>query len=134
MILPPWLNLPPSYLHNVLKYTGFFWRLPLNIISLIRYYEVFTQLTSLNIISLIRFTNTSLAAKGALANRLQRHTAFKIQNGRQGAQTSPMGSGKVFGRSKQLSLNKSFDPSIPSMRKVDGEKKKKKKNAAFSGP
>ena len=29
--------------------------------------------------------NTSLAAKGALANRLQRRTACKIQNGRQGA-------------------------------------------------
>ena len=35
---------------------------------------------------------------------------------------------QVFGRSKQLSLNKFFDPSTPSMRKVDdGEKKKKKK-------
>ena len=34
----------------------------------------------------------------------------------------------VFGRSKQLSLNKFFDPSTPSMRKVDdGEKNKKKK-------
>ena len=29
--------------------------------------------------------NASLAAKGALANRLQRRTACKIQNGRQGA-------------------------------------------------
>ena len=35
---------------------------------------------------------------------------------------------KVFGRSKQLLLNKFFDPSTPSMRKVDdGEKKKEKK-------
>ena len=34
----------------------------------------------------------------------------------------------MFGRSKQLSLNKFFDPSTPSMRKVDdGEEKKKKK-------
>ena len=34
----------------------------------------------------------------------------------------------VFGHSKQLSLNKFFDPTTPSMRKVDnGEKKKKKK-------
>ena len=34
----------------------------------------------------------------------------------------------VFGRSKQLSLNKFFDPSTPSMRKVDdGENKKEKK-------
>ena len=34
----------------------------------------------------------------------------------------------VLGRSRQLSLNKFFDPSTPSMRKVDdGEKRKKKK-------
>ena len=39
-------------------------------------------------------TNTSLAAKGALANRLQRRTACKIQNGHQGAQKWPMGSGQ----------------------------------------
>ena len=39
--------------------------------------------------------NTSLAAKGALANRLQRHTAYKIQNGRQGAPKWQRGSGKV---------------------------------------
>ena len=32
------------------------------------------------------FENTSLAAEGALAHRLQRRTACKIQNGRQGAQ------------------------------------------------
>ena len=33
---------------------------------------------------------------------------------------------QVFGRSKQLSLNKFFDPSTPSMRKGrDGEKKTK---------
>merc|ERR1711954_14089 len=36
---------------------------------------------------------------------------------------------KVFGRSKQLSLNKFFDQSTPSMRKGrDGEKREKKKN------
>ena len=35
---------------------------------------------------------------------------------------------QVLGHSRQLSLNKIFDPSGPSMRKVDdGEKKKKKK-------
>ena len=35
---------------------------------------------------------------------------------------------QVLGRSRQLSLNKFFDPSTPSMRKVDdGEEKKKKK-------
>ena len=34
----------------------------------------------------------------------------------------------ISGRSNQLSLNNIFDPSIPSMRKVDdGEKKRKKK-------
>ena len=33
---------------------------------------------------------------------------------------------QVFGHSKQLSLNKFFDPSTPSMRKGrDGEKKKR---------
>ena len=55
--------------------------------------------------------NTSLA-KGALALRLQCCTACKIQNGRHGAPKWPMGSGKVFGHPKQLSLN-----STPSMRK-----------------
>ena len=39
--------------------------------------------------------NTSLAAQGALAHRLQRRTACKIQNGRQWAQKWPTGSGKV---------------------------------------
>ena len=39
--------------------------------------------------------NTSLAAKGALAHRLQRRTACKIQNGRQGAPKWRTGSGKV---------------------------------------
>ena len=39
--------------------------------------------------------DTSLAAKGALANRLQRRTAGKIQNGRQGAPKWQRGSGKV---------------------------------------
>ena len=35
---------------------------------------------------------------------------------------------QVFGHSKQLSLNKFFDQSTPSMRKVDdGEEKKKEK-------
>ena len=40
--------------------------------------------------------NTSLAAPGALAHRLQRRNACKIQNGRQGAQEWPTGSGKMF--------------------------------------
>ena len=45
----------------------------------------------------------------------------------------------VIGHFKQLSLNKFFDPSTPSMRKIDdGEKKKKKeekkeKNGGNSG-
>ena len=42
-----------------------------------------------------RKKNTSLAAKGALANRLQRRTTCKIQNGRQGAPKWQRGSGKV---------------------------------------
>ena len=38
----------------------------------------------------------------------------------------------VVGRSRQLSLNKFFDPSAPSMRKVDdGEKRKKRKEWRF---
>ena len=62
--------------------------------------------------------NTSLASKGALSHPLQRFTVCKIQNGRQGAAKWPTG------RYKQLSLNKFFDPSTPSMRKGrDGEKK-----------
>ena len=48
-----------------------------------------------------------------------------------------MGSGKVstpqvFGCSKQLLLNKFFDPSTPSMRKVDDGERKKKKKSVFS--
>ena len=39
--------------------------------------------------------NTSLAARGALTHRLQRRTACKIQNGRQGAPKWQTGSGKV---------------------------------------
>ena len=65
--------------------------------------------------------NTSLAAPGALAQRLERRTAC------QWAPKWPTGSG-VLGRSRQLLLNKFFDPSTPSMRKVDdGEEKRKKK-------
>ena len=48
-----------------------------------------------NIYIKITTQNTSLAAKGALAHRLQRHTACKIQNGRQGAPKWWTGSGKV---------------------------------------
>ena len=43
----------------------------------------------------IRVGNASLVAKGALAHRLQRRTACKIHNGRQGAPKWPTGSGKV---------------------------------------
>ena len=86
-------------------------------------------------------TNTSLAAKGALAHRLQRRTACKIQNGRQGAPKWRTGSGKVstpkvFGHSKQLLLNKFFDPSTPSMRKGrngGNNGKKAEKNDENSG-
>merc|ERR1712030_305998 len=41
-----------------------------------------------------RKENTSLAAPGALAHRLQRRTACTIQNGRQGPPKWPTGSGK----------------------------------------
>ena len=63
------------------------------------------------------YLNTSLAANGALAHRLQRRTACEIQNGPKIAD----GVWKcvyswVFGHSKQLSPNKFFDPSTPSMR------------------
>ena len=41
---------------------------------------------------------------------------------------------QIFGQSKQLLLNKFFDPSTPSMRKVDdGEKNRGKKNGVYSG-
>ena len=60
--------------------------------------------------------NTSLAAKGALAHRLQ--------NPKWSPGDPKMANGvwegvylQVFGRSKQLLLNKFFDPSTPSMRK-----------------
>ena len=43
----------------------------------------------------INYINTSLAAPGALAHRLQRRAACKIQNGRQWAPKWPTGSGKV---------------------------------------
>ena len=68
--------------------------------------------------------NTSLVAKGALANSLQR-----LQNPKWPPGGPKMAEGvwkgvypQVFGYSKQLSQNKFFDPSIPSMRKGrDGE-------------
>ena len=41
---------------------------------------------------------------------------------------------QVLGHSKQLLLNKFFDPSTPSMRKVDdGEKKEEENNDVYSG-
>ena len=47
-----------------------------------------------------------------------------------------MGSGKVstpkiFGHSKQLLLKKFFDPSTPSMRKVDDREKRKEKKENY---
>ena len=68
--------------------------------------------------------NTSLAAKEALANRLQRRTACKIQNGRQGAPKWQTGSGKVL-TPKFLGaplLNNSIDLAVDN-----GEQKMKKK-------
>ena len=83
--------------------------------------------------------NTSLAALGALAYRLQRRTIIhstrtsSIQNGCQGAKWPPWGSKMTvgvwkdvypwaFGHFSQFSLSKFFDPCTPSMRKGrDGE-------------
>ena len=75
--------------------------------------------------------NTSLAAPGALAHRLQHRTTCN---------TSPPAESKiadrvwkwvkplVIGPPDQLLLHQFFDPSTPSMRKVDdGEKKENKK-------
>ena len=70
--------------------------------------------------------NTSLAAPGAFAHRLQR-----LQNPKWSVRGPKMADGVypyVLGRSKQLTLNKFFDPSTPSMRKGhDGEKRGGKK-------
>ena len=58
----------------------------------------------------------------------QRRTACKIQNGHQGAPKWPSGCGKMSlplkERSKQLLLNKFFDPSTPSMREGCNREKK----------
>ena len=75
--------------------------------------------------------NTSLSAKGALAHRLQNPKwppgGPKMADGA-GKGSTPW----IFGRSRQLSINNFFDPSAPSMRKVDDrEKKKKKKKLRF---
>ena len=55
------------------------------------------------------------------------------QNGRRGLKR---GLPLDLGHSRQLSLNKFFDPSAPSMRKVDDEKKekRKKKELRFKWP
>ena len=71
--------------------------------------------------------NTSLAAPGALAHRLQNPKwppgCPKMANGVwKGVYP------EVFGRSKQLSLNKFFDPSTPSMGKGNSEGKERRKN------
>ena len=63
--------------------------------------------------------NTSLAALGALAHRLQCHIACntwppaEFQNGRQGLEISPT---QIIGPPEQLLLNEFFDFIIPSMR------------------
>ena len=64
-------------------------------------------------------SNTSLAAKGALAHRLHR-----LQNPKWPPGGPIMADGFWKGHSKQLSLNKFFDPSTPSMRKGRGGEKK----------
>ena len=84
--------------------------------------------------SLMLLLQTSLAAKGALAH------SNSLQNPKW-----PLGGPKMvdgvrksvnpqdFGRSKQLSLNKFFDPSTPSMRKGRNGEKKMEKNDVYSG-
>ena len=71
-----------------------------------------------------------------LGRSLTTCNACKIQNGRQGAPKWRIGLEIClpldFGCSKQLSRNKFFDPSTPSMRNVDdGGKKKKEKRMTF---
>ena len=68
---------------------------------------------------LFRLNNTSLAAPGALAHRLQRRTACNTSP----PNLSKMADGAwkyvkpyVIEPSDQLLLNKFFDPSTPSMR------------------
>ena len=68
--------------------------------------------------------NTSLAAPGALAHRLQRRIACKIQNGHQGPPKWPTGSGNVsiprfLGAPVNFHKIFFFDLSTPSMRKGD---------------
>ena len=61
-----------------------------------KYYVINYFQSKKNMISLKQENekNTSLAAPGSLAHRLQRRTACKIQNGHQGAPKWPTGSGK----------------------------------------
>ena len=90
--------------------------------------QVSGMLTKLSWVT--KVVNTSLAAKGALANRLQRRTAAPPakskmtnrgpQNGRQVWKGLPL----YFGRSRQLSLNKFFDLNTPSIRKGSNGRKK----------
>ena len=62
-------------------------------IHILLIYRIEFMIIKFNPLKLIN-RNTSLAAPGALAHRLQRRTACKIQNGRQGAPKWPTGSGK----------------------------------------
>ena len=83
---------------NVMEYYSFSPN-PLNVVM----YVILVMLRNISLISefcsenhIDNNQNTSLAAKGALAHRLQRRTTCKIQNGRQGAPKWPPGSGKGF--------------------------------------
>ena len=71
--------------------------------------------------------NTCLAAPGALAHRLQRRTACKIQNGRQGAPKWATGTGKGS-IPRLLALSSNFlDPSNSEKKKKKKEEKKRRK-------
>ena len=71
------------------------------------------------------YKNTSLAAKGALANRLQRRTACKIQNGRQEAPKWRTGSGKEC-TPRFLGILREKVVTEKKMEKIWGKKRKKR--------
>ena len=74
--------------------------------------------------------DTSLVAKEAFAHHLKCPTSCKITMATRGPQNGQRGLKRcllLVGHFKQLLLNKFFDPSTPSMRKVDDAEEKKKK-------
>ena len=72
------------------------------------------------------------SGEGALALRLQRRNAAPPAKSKMADGVWKGVYPQIFGHSKQLLLNKFFDPSTPSMRKVD-DREKKRKDCGFSG-